>query len=515
MLFARILNPWCVPVLFLAAGLLASRLRTEIAWRMVEGMAVAAFAVAISVIAGAAVNGGGDVPGLGLLLLISFLGWVIIRFSRRYLQGEPGQERYILALNLTLASVATVAATRHLGVMAAAWVASSLSLHQLLTFYRDRPAALIVAHKKFLVSRLADVCLVGALLLIHGEVGALDLTVLESHLTRTAMVPTAVQAAMLLIALAAILKSAQLPIHGWLIQVMEAPTPVSALLHAGIVNLGGFMLIRLALPLSGSTVAQAVLVLVGSASAVVAGLVMMTRISIKVRLAWSTCAQMGFMLMECGLGLYEIAFLHLLAHSLYKAHAFLTAGEAVLDTRNRRMMPTTPVGPAGPVLVWRLASTVLVLAMVFALARLSVVWLNAHPIPWLALFIVGLGVAPLWWGEPGKPGLIVRGAAFSAGLVILYAVWHWIFGEIARLPGSSGNQWLAVWSATAFGLLYVLQAWLLAYPLGWLARTLYPWAYYGFYLDERFTRLTFRLWPVRLPELPRASTMNTLSGETA
>ncbi len=513
MLFAQILTPWCVPVLFLAASLLASRLRTEIAWRAVEGLAVTAFAVAVSVVAGAAVNGGGDVPGLGLLLLISFLGWVIIRFSRRYLQGEPGQARYIFALNITLASVATVAATRHLGVMVAAWVASSLSLHQLLTFYRDRPTALIVAHKKFLVSRLADVCLVGALFLIHREVGALNLTVLESYLARTAMVPTAVQVAMLLISLAVILKSAQLPIHGWLIQVMEAPTPVSALLHAGIVNLGGFMLIRLALPLSGSTVAQVVLVIVGSASAVAAGLVMMTRISIKVRLAWSTCAQMGFMLMECGLGLYEIAFLHLLAHSLYKAHAFLTAGEAVLDTRNRRMMPSTPVGHAGPVLVWRLLAAALAVGMAFALNRLSVDWLGVHSIPWLALFIVGLGVAPLWWGEPGRPGLVVKGALFSAALVLLYAVWHRIFGSVVAEVGVS--QWLVIWSAIAFGLLYLTQTWLLAYPLGRLSKTLYPWAYYGFYLDERFTRLAFRLWPVRLAEIPKTSPLNRLSGEIA
>lgn len=513
MLLAQILNPWCIPALYLAANLLASLLRTETAWRVVEGLAVAALAVALSIVGVTAVNGGGDVPGLGLLLLISFLGWIIIRFSRRYLQGEPRQEKYIFALTLTLAGVGAVAASRNLGVMAAAWVASSLSLHQLLTFYRDRPTALIVAHKKFLAARLADVCLAWALVLIHREVGSLDLHALEIHLTGLATMPTGVQAAMLLVALAVILKSAQLPVHGWLIQVMEAPTPVSALLHAGVVNLGGFMLIRLALPLSGSPVAQALLVIVGSASAVTAGLVMMTRISIKVRLAWSTCAQMGFMLMECGLGLYEIAFLHLLAHSLYKAHSFLTAGEAVTDTLRRRMMPSSKAGSAGPVLAWRLVSAALAVGMAFGLDFLAVNRLGAPPLPWLALFIVGLGVAPLWWGEPGKPGLAVRGAAFSAGLVLLYAVWHRIFGGVVAEAGVS--QWLVIWSAAAFGLLYLMQTWLLAYPQGRVSKTLYPWAYYGFYLDERFTRLAFRLWPVRLPGMPKTSPLNSLSGETA
>lgn len=513
MLFARILNPWCVPALYLAANLLASLLRTEKAWRAVEGLAIVALAVSLSTAAVAAANGGGDVPGLGLLLLISLLGWIITRFSRRYLQGEPRQEKYIFALTLTLAGVATVAVSHNLGVMAAAWIASSLSLHQLLTFYGDRPTALIVAHKKFLAARLADVCLVVALILIQREVGSLDLHAIEVRLARLAMTPMSVQWAMLLIALSVILKSAQLPVHGWLIQVMEAPTPVSALLHAGIVNLGGFLLIRLALPLSGAPAAQAVLVIVGTASAVAAGLVMMTRISIKVRLAWSTCAQMGFMLMECGLGLYEIAFLHLLAHSLYKAYSFLTAGEAVLDTLRRRMMPATPPVSAGPVLVWRLAAAALAVGMAFGLNRLSVVWLGSHSIPWLALFIVGLGVAPLWWGEPGKPALAVKNIVFSAGLVVLYAVWHRIFGGV--VSEAAVSQWLVVWSAVAFGLLYLTQTWLLAYPRGRVSKTLYPWAYYGFYLDERFTRLAFRLWPVRLPEMPKTSTLNSLSGETA
>ncbi len=137
----------------------------------------------------------------------------------------------------------------------------------------------------------------------------------------------------MLLAFAAILKTAQLPLHGWLIQVMEAPTPVSALLHAGVVNMGGFVLLRVAELIGLVPSAQWLLVIVGSLTAVLAGMVMLTRISIKVRLAWSTCAQMGFMLMEIGLGLYELALLHLVAHSLYKAYAFLSSGEAVERAR--------------------------------------------------------------------------------------------------------------------------------------------------------------------------------------
>ncbi|WP_264836966.1 proton-conducting transporter transmembrane domain-containing protein, partial [Klebsiella oxytoca] len=126
---------------------------------------------------------------------------------------------------------------------------------------------------------------------------------------------------------------AVLPVHGWLIQVMEAPTPVSALLHAGVVNLGGFVLIRFAPLLEQAGIARALLLVFGLGTAVLAGMVMLTRISIKVRLAWSTVAQMGFMLLECGLGLYTLAALHLVGHSLYKAHVFLSASTVVRQTR--------------------------------------------------------------------------------------------------------------------------------------------------------------------------------------
>lgn len=102
------------------------------------------------------------------------------------------------------------------------------------------------------------------------------------------------------------------------------------------------MLIRLAPVINTTWAARGLLVVIGCLTAMIGSLVMTTRISIKVNLAWSTCAQMGFMLMECGLGLYGLAFLHLLAHSLYKAHAFLGSGETVNQAKLKRMMPLNP-----------------------------------------------------------------------------------------------------------------------------------------------------------------------------
>src|SRR5262249_55706852 len=132
-----------------------------------------------------------------------------------------------------------------------------------------------------------------------------------------------------LLVVGVLLKSAQIPFHGWMQQVMEAPTPVSALLHAGIVNIGGFVMIRLAPLMAHAHLAQGMLVTVGLITAFIASLVMTTRVSVKQILAWSTISQMGFMLLQCGLGIWQLALLHLLAHSCYKAHSFLSSGGAV------------------------------------------------------------------------------------------------------------------------------------------------------------------------------------------
>ena len=493
---------WTLPTIYLLAFALTLLMRP---WAWVIANAAAVVGLGGTVIAvvwsGLAVvleRGAIDAIGLMVATLITLLGWVIVRFSRRYLAGEPGQARYVAALLFTLAAVSTVVLTRHLGMLVVAWAASSVGLHHLLTFYRSRVAAQIVAHKKFLVSRMAELCLLAALALIYRETGTLSMDDIATHVSSAVTLSPALHAAAMLMALAAILKSAQLPLHGWLIQVMEAPTPVSALLHAGIVNIGGFVLIRLAGLMAAAPGAQTLLVIFGSLTAVLAGLVMMTRISIKVRLAWSTCAQMGFMLMECGLGLYELALLHLVAHSLYKAHAFLTAGETVLEVRQGDLAMSPHPQTSGKSVIGRLLALPVTVALVGVSVVLWQSWLPAVQLPVVAILIVASGLAPLLWNcaADGKVTLI-RGVMRVLVLTQLYVFWHLGFSKLVPvLPMASVS--LMVWVGVCFVLLYLLQIWLLAYPYGTLATRLYPWAYAGFYLDERFTRLTFRVWPARV-----------------
>ncbi|HVO00109.1 MAG TPA: NADH-quinone oxidoreductase subunit L, partial [Steroidobacteraceae bacterium] len=320
-------------VAVLPAALMLAAMRTSpatadaAAWRRFHRLARAALAATLAGLGlqWAAAPGALLAPalepslaGAWVAVLVQWLGTVIGAFSSRYLQGERNQKRYMAALGGVLAAVHLLLLAGHWLVLIAAWAGVGFALQRLLCFYDDRPFALLAAHKKRLSDRLADALLVGAAALAWIGTGSGSFAALWRHLGPGAPASPAVQLGALLLALAVVLRTALLPVHGWLIQVMEAPTPVSALLHAGVVNLGGFVLIRFAPLLQAVPAARWLLVGIGLTTALLAGLVTLTRVSIKVRLAWSTVAQMGFMVMECGLGLYTLALLHLIGHSLYK-----------------------------------------------------------------------------------------------------------------------------------------------------------------------------------------------------
>ncbi len=432
-----------------------------------------------------------------MLLLVSFLGWVIVHYSRAYMAGDTKERYYAGQVMQTLAAVSLLVVTNNLIIMLGAWVLTSLSLHGLLTLYPHRQAAVITAHKKFLASRLADLTLLSAVLLLGAKSGSFEIDQIIKYLAGSHPVSLAVHVAAFLLVMSAAIKCAQLPLHGWLIQVMEAPTPVSALLHAGVVNLGGFIIIRLAPVINSTPAAQSFLVTVGCLTAVIGSLVMTTRISIKVHLAWSTCAQMGFMLLECGLSLYGLAFLHLLAHSLYKAHAFLSSGETVDEAKVKRMLPPRPQ----PNLSTLIGGGLCGLLVAGAGAMLWQGRGHVHPDAMLCITIVGLALAGLLTAAMTTRTIRSSSliAALGLGVSILYFGYDTLFQWIVPMSGGPPpHPWASLaFTAGCFVLLFFLQTVLLMRPLGRLARRLYPWFYAGLYLDELFTRATFRLWPAR------------------
>lgn len=428
--------------------------------------------------------------GTWIALLVQWLGVVIGAFSVRYLRGENGQAGYVAALSGVLAAVHVLLLADQWMLLIVAWSLAGIFLQRLLCFYEDRPFAVLAAHKKQLADRAADALLVAAAILAWWQTGSTAISDLQK--IDTGMVDSwPIQTATLLLVTAAIIRTALMPLHGWLIQVMEAPTPVSALLHAGVVNLGAFVLIRFAPLLNGNSGARWLLVIAGLFSATLAGLVMLTRVSIKVRLAWSTLAQMGFMLLECGLGLYSLALLHLMGHSLYKAHSFLESSSVVRSTRLQEMR-----GNLRPSLPSQLAAPLISLAIVsVTLAILSSLLLHADR-PWWWTGTIAIAWAPLIWMVPMRQAMW-KGRMWEVGRGILGVMLLTILIDLVhQVPLGVENQPFGAAGALTFFVLTALYLSLVIIQhrpesIGSLRR----WSYAGYYLDEIYTRVALWIWP--------------------
>ena len=441
-----------------------------------------------------------------MLILVAFVGWVIARYSVRYLDGEPRQGSYSLWLSMTVGSVSLLTVSGSILTLFVAWSLAGLGIHKLLTHYQERPAARSAAWLKFMFSRLGEGFLVAAGFMIYREFGTLELASLfaavnqygTTGLPSDSLLPSI---GAMLIAGAAV-KTAQFPFHTWLPETLEAPTPVSALMHAGIVNAGGYLLIRLHPLLAWSTEALTALAVLGALTACFAATVMLTQTSIKKSLAWSTIAQMGFMMMQCGLGAFSAAMLHILAHSVYKAHAFLNSGDVLNQAAGTRGAATAQPAGVRTGLV-RLAFAVLAVQAVYAgVASLCGLDLSAKPGGFLLGLILCLGLARLVWLVRSVPARFAVPAGLTA-TAVLSAVYVGLFlavdsvvsTDVARVTAQPATGIVAVFAVGAFLTLFLLEAWLSQRTQpGWQAapnwlRATYVHASNGFYVDAMVARV--------------------------
>jgi len=437
-----------------------------------------------------------DVVSAVMMTLVSFIGWIVVRYAAVYLDGEARQGTFMAWLCTTLAMVLLLVSAGSLIQLVAAWIATSLALHRLLLFYPERVAAQRAARKKFVTARAGDAALIGASVLLFLAYGTTNIAAILGAARAGAGGSMAVIATGLL-AIAALLKSAQFPLHGWLTEVMEAPTPVSALLHAGVINAGGFLLIRFADVMLLSPAVLAMLVIVGGFTALFGGLVMLTQPAIKTSLAWSTVGQMGFMIMQCGLALFPLALLHIALHSLYKAHAFLASGSAV-ETIAAARRPG-PVAVPRPGAVARAFIAALGMFAIMSIAS-DAVFGSGHKSPQAAALgaILIFGVAYLLaqgLADRAPRALTQRmgvyALAASVGYFALHAFALWLTaGTLPATPAPDALEWtLMVLAVLSFGLVAVGQS---MFPL---------WAYHpaaaglrvhlsnGLYANAMFDRL--------------------------
>lgn len=448
-----------------------------------------------------------DAVSVAMLLLVTFVGWIVVRYARRYLDGDDRQGRFTAWLCLTLAAVALLVTAGNLVQLVIAWIATSLFLHRLLLFYPQRVAARRAARKKFITARLGDAALLGAALLLAAAYGSFQIGTILAAARSGAGGELAVGAASL-IAAAAMLKSAQFPTHGWLTEVMEAPTPVSALLHAGVINAGGFLLVRFADVMLLAPGVLAVLVMVGGFTALFGSLVMLTQPAVKTSLAWSTVAQMGFMILECGLALFPLALLHIVAHSLYKAHSFLASGGAVERVAALRRPGPVAVPKAGAV-----ARAFLSAFVIYGLFGAGFGVAHKSPQAIVLGVILIFGVAYMLaqgFADAAPKALTQRTAFYAVAVSVAYFTLQWAAisvtaGILPAPPAPDPLEWtLLVLAAASFGLVAIAQA---LFPL---------WAFHpaaaglrvhlsnGLYANAIFDRL-INAWSIRSSSIPAGS----------
>jgi len=313
-----------------------------------------------------------------LLILVTGVSSIVHIYSSRYMIGDPRYNRFFAIIALFTCSMVLLVMSSNLLMLFVCWEVMGICSYLLISHWAQRQSACQAATKAFLVNAVADVGLGFGIILTFATFGTLDiqqiLTQAESMQDRTMNLlgwiglefPVhTLTVISLFLFLGAMGKSAQLPFHVWLPFAMEAPTPVSALIHAAtMVNAGPFLLIRLSPLIVLSPLAMTVIAVIGAVTALFAAIVSLTQTDIKKILAYSTISQIGFMIMTCGIGAFVAAAFHLLAHGFLKAFLFLSTGNA-LQSVQARGHPQSDVGH-GPKSrpAWSLSVGALVLACI-------------------------------------------------------------------------------------------------------------------------------------------------------
>ena len=263
-----------------------------------------------------------------LILIVTGIGFLIHVYSIGYMARENGVPRYFGYLNLFVALMLMLVLANNYLLLFVGWEGVGLSSYLLISFFHDRHFAASAGTKAFLVNRVGDAAFLLGILLLFFQLHTLRFT--EVAARANSGDPAVLMAACLLLLLGATGKSAQFPLHVWLPDAMEGPTPVSALIHAATMVTAGVYLIARSAPLFRNQLEVSALVAaIGAATALGAALVAVVQNDIKRVLAYSTISQLGFMFLALGVGAYWVAVFHLFTHAFFKALLFLGAGSVI------------------------------------------------------------------------------------------------------------------------------------------------------------------------------------------
>jgi NADH-quinone oxidoreductase subunit L len=407
-----------------------------------------------------------------MVMVITGVGFLIHVYSVGYMAHDRGIARFFSYMNLFIFSMLVLVLAADLVILIVGWALVALSSYLLIGFWYERPSAVIAARKAFITQVIGDVALVIAAFMIVLRVGTLSIPGIFAAAGSFPASGLLITGICSLLAIAAFAKSAQFPLHTWLPDAMEGPTPVSALIHAATMVTAGVYLIARFHPLfDRAPVAQGMVACVGIGTALMAGVIALSQVDIKRVIAYSTMSQIGLMIFAVGIGAYSAAMYHFATHAVFKALLFMAAGNvihALNDEQDIRLM--------GGVAATMRRTELCFLSGTFALAGIPFFagffskegllgfGLTNGPgaVPWV-LYIVGLGInvltglyafrlwATVFRGEPQTArvyaareapavmlGPVAILAVLSAGLGLVLGVWalfihdNFLIGVFAR-----------------------------------------------------------------------------------
>lgn len=262
------------------------------------------------------------------LLVVTGVGFLIHVYSVGYMHGEAGFTRFFTYMNLFMVSMLLLVMGNNYVVLFIGWEGVGLCSYLLIGYYYDKVSAAKAASKAFVVNRIGDAGFLVAIFLIFINFKTLDYTKVFAQVGQLS--PDMATAIALCLLVGAIGKSAQLPLHTWLPDAMEGPTPVSALIHAAtMVTAGVYMIVRNHAIFDLSPFAMSMVAFVGGGTALFAATIGLVQTDIKRVLAYSTVSQLGYMFLGCGIGAYTASVFHVMTHAFFKALLFLAAGSVI------------------------------------------------------------------------------------------------------------------------------------------------------------------------------------------
>jgi NAD(P)H-quinone oxidoreductase subunit 5 len=265
-----------------------------------------------------------------MIILVGFIGSVVAKFSINYVKGDKNYRSFFILLFLLIVNVILMVTADHLLIFISTWCLSNVILIKMMIHKNAWQAAKesgLLTAKTYLIGLCS--LFIAFILLYIANNGETSIQLINYQKSDSPLIPIA----LVLILIAAMTQSAIWPFHKWLISSLNSPLPVSAIMHAGLVNGGGLLIVRFALLYIDHPLILNVIFIIGLVTAIIGTLWKLMQSDIKRMLACSTMAQMGFMIVQCGLGFFSAAIAHIILHGMFKSYLFLSSGSAAQEKR--------------------------------------------------------------------------------------------------------------------------------------------------------------------------------------